>query len=92
MTKKINIISLLNGARGRSRTTDTRIFNPLLYQLSYPGTSPFGAADRVSRVYARPLCLSRGFNQKSDAHATIADAEWLHWALQRHRLLHAQPE
>ena len=26
-----------NGARGRIRTTDTRIFNPLLYQLSYPG-------------------------------------------------------
>lgn len=26
-----------NGARRRIRTTDTRIFNPLLYQLSYPG-------------------------------------------------------
>ena len=26
-----------NGAWGRIRTTDTRIFNPLLYQLSYPG-------------------------------------------------------
>lgn len=25
------------GARGRNRTTDTRIFSPLLYQLSYPG-------------------------------------------------------
>ncbi|MEN9925479.1 MAG: hypothetical protein RL268_1605 [Pseudomonadota bacterium] len=25
------------GARRRIRTTDTRIFNPLLYQLSYPG-------------------------------------------------------
>ena len=23
--------SILNGARGRNRTTDTRIFNPLLY-------------------------------------------------------------
>ena len=29
-----------NGARGRTRTTDTRIFSPLLYQLSYPGKSP----------------------------------------------------
>ena len=28
---------MVNGARGRTRTTDTRIFNPLLYQLSYPG-------------------------------------------------------
>ena len=28
----------LDGAQGRNRTTDTRIFNPLLYQLSYLGT------------------------------------------------------
>ncbi len=26
-----------NGARGQIRTADTGIFNPLLYQLSYPG-------------------------------------------------------
>ena len=26
-----------SGASGRIRTTDTRIFNPLLYQLSYRG-------------------------------------------------------
>ena len=26
-----------NGARGRNRTADTGIFNPLLYRLSYPG-------------------------------------------------------
>ena len=25
------------GAQSRNRTNDTRIFNPLLYQLSYPG-------------------------------------------------------
>ena len=25
----------MNGGQGRNRTTDTRIFNPLLYQLSY---------------------------------------------------------
>lgn len=34
-------IKNLNGARRRIRTTDTRIFNPLLYQLSYPGAVPF---------------------------------------------------
>ena len=28
----------MNGAQGRNRTTDTRIFNPLLYRLSYLGT------------------------------------------------------
>ena len=26
-----------NGASGRNRTNDTRIFSPLLYQLSYRG-------------------------------------------------------
>ena len=26
-----------NGAGGRNRTADTRIFSPLLYRLSYPG-------------------------------------------------------
>ncbi len=35
-----------SGAWGRIRTTDTRIFNPLLYQLSYPGPGrvAFGGA------------------------------------------------
>jgi len=28
------------GGLGRNRTTDTRIFNPLLYQLSYQATKP----------------------------------------------------
>jgi hypothetical protein len=30
-----NIGELRFGGLGRNRTTDTRIFNPLLYQLSY---------------------------------------------------------
>ena len=30
-------LGLQFGARRRNRTTDTRIFNPLLYRLSYPG-------------------------------------------------------
>ena len=29
---------LLSGAQSRNRTSDTRIFNPLLYRLSYLGT------------------------------------------------------
>ena len=28
----------MSGAQSRNRTSDTRIFNPLLYQLSYLGT------------------------------------------------------
>ena len=30
---------LQSGGLGRNRTTDTRIFNPLLYQLSYRAMS-----------------------------------------------------
>ena len=30
-----------NGGRGRNRTADTGIFNPLLYQLSYPARMSF---------------------------------------------------
>ena len=35
--KAANPLILVNifGGQGRNRTTDTRIFNPLLYQLSY---------------------------------------------------------
>ena len=32
---------ILSGAQGRNRTADTRIFNPLLYRLSYLGTKGF---------------------------------------------------
>ncbi len=36
------IIQESDGARDRNRTSDTRIFNPLLYQLSYPGNGAEG--------------------------------------------------
>ena len=55
-----------DGAWGRIRTTDTRIFNPLLYQLSYPGERfPFG-----SGVYRRadpgcPALAERSFQSSS---------------------------
>ena len=45
-----------DGAQGRIRTTDTRIFSPLLYQLSYLGVSLPGGA-RESR---RLLCQRAG--------------------------------
>jgi hypothetical protein len=34
------------GAQGRNRTTDTRIFSPLLYQLSYLGPHRHSVIDR----------------------------------------------
>jgi hypothetical protein len=48
-----------NGAWSRNRTSDTRIFNPLLYQLSYPG--PCLRADQITsggrrQVYRRGIC------------------------------------
>jgi hypothetical protein len=38
-------VSDLNGGQGRNRTTDTRIFSPLLYQLSY-----LAAGDERARI------------------------------------------
>lgn len=37
-----------SGAWGRNRTSDTRIFNPLLYQLSYPGIVTLAGRNRLS--------------------------------------------
>ena len=38
-----------NGAQGRNRTTDTAIFNRMLYQLSYLGADPASARTRRAR-------------------------------------------
>ena len=38
------------GAWGRNRTNDTRIFSPLLYQLSYPGTLGENGAGNETRT------------------------------------------
>ncbi len=32
------MVILKDGGRGQNRTADTRIFNPLLYRLSYPAS------------------------------------------------------
>ena len=34
--EKVGFFVAVHGGRGRNRTADTGIFNPLLYQLSYP--------------------------------------------------------
>jgi hypothetical protein len=44
-----------NGAPGRIRTTDTRIFNPLLYQLSYRGAPTNVSGCAAYRGRYRPL-------------------------------------
>ena len=42
------LLTVFDGGQGRNRTTDTRIFSPLLYQLSYL------AAGTEGRVLDRP--------------------------------------
>ena len=46
-----------NGAAGRNRTADTRIFSPLLYRLSYRGkkkvATPIGFEPTISAVTGR---------------------------------------
>jgi hypothetical protein len=37
------LVSKIGGGQGRNRTTDTRIFSPLLYQLSYLAAGGKGA-------------------------------------------------
>ena len=41
-----------NGGQGRNRTTDTRIFSPLLYQLSY-----LAAGSERVRIRPARVCL-----------------------------------
>jgi hypothetical protein len=43
-------VKWINGAQGRNRTTDTRIFSPLLYQLSYLGA----VSNRKALINAGP--------------------------------------
>ena len=49
-----------SGGLGRNRTTDTRIFNPLLYQLSYRAVSRklYQEALRFPLERSTPSCLS----------------------------------
>ena len=48
-TRKYVVAQPQRGAQGRNRTSDTRIFSPLLYQLSYlgiqGGTSSYPSGD-----------------------------------------------
>ena len=43
-----NDFNEMSGAQRRNRTTDTRIFNPLLYQLSYLAFGVVAYYNRVS--------------------------------------------
>ena len=47
---KSSEIEKRNGAGGQNRTVDTRIFSPLLYQLSYPGTGRANLRKQIQKV------------------------------------------
>ncbi len=47
------------GGLGRNRTTDTRIFNPLLYQLSYQALS--AVAQPGWPQHAKPAIIAKAF-------------------------------
>ena len=49
------------GGQGRNRTTDTRIFSPLLYQLSYLAVARCGCCPAHIRGRLRP-CTGRNLN------------------------------
>ena len=40
----------MDGGQRQNRTVDTRIFNPLLYRLSYPGMSYRSRRPREARI------------------------------------------
>ena len=44
----------LFGGLGRNRTTDTRIFNPLLYQLSYRARKVIVTPPQIPRFSSKP--------------------------------------
>ncbi len=50
-------LPLNTGGSGRNRTTDTRIFNPLLYRLSYRAKPRIIRSVRRSGQVAHPLAL-----------------------------------
>ena len=56
----------MNGAQRRNRTTDTRIFNPLLYRLSYLGNGEVlnGFWQTKSIIFLLPACV-RLFSEQS---------------------------
>ena len=59
-------MSQRNGGQGRNRTTDTRIFNPLLYQLSYLAPKTSGVLHRWGAAESSPAAA-----YQSDSFASV---------------------
>ena len=66
---RLNYVCKMDGAQGRNRTNDTRIFSPLLYQLSYLG--PTGSGFLEDRPARRRRSASRpGGGRLAGLHVT----------------------
>ena len=61
------------GAQGRNRTAHTRIFSPLLYQLSYLGIGSVAAPGRRARYQQRTL-VARAVNARAGESFQAASA------------------
>jgi hypothetical protein len=59
MTRTPSSCGDLGGGRGRNRTADTGIFNPLLYQLSYPAIAFLNACPARGRAKERAIKAAR---------------------------------
>ena len=59
---------IANGGKDQDRTGDTRIFNPLLYQLSYPATE-------WNLIYTRSALFQAESEKKREksASSTVSD-------------------
>ena len=74
---EVGIGAKKNGGKSRDRTDDTRIFSPLLYQLSYlatPALHPFGrkTGDTLPNPLPPVNCNLRKFAEKRGfAHFTL---------------------
>src|SRR4249919_509453 len=55
-----------NGGQGRNRTTDTRIFSPLLYQLSYLAVPARSGSDDVGRHLRHVVQEGMGASKGAD--------------------------
>jgi hypothetical protein len=57
----------MNGGQGRNRTSDTRIFSAVLYQLSYLALSRKASASaRATADNLRPACRPPQFHADPD--------------------------
>ena len=64
-----------SSAAGRNRTTDTGIFSPLLYRLSYRGTKFFILLSIVGRNIMPPFCPRQGENDHAGGVVLIVNGQ-----------------